>query len=83
MVNTALQKALWQISVQASPFPQAGDKGKRPSSGKMTLNASWIERLTLRGQVIRETKGQAKQQENTPPTTATNEPPPLPPKAES
>ncbi len=32
----------------------------------MTLNASWIERLTLRGQVIRETKGQAKQQEKTP-----------------
>ena len=30
----------------------------------MTLNASWIERLTLRGQVIRETKGQAKQKED-------------------
>ncbi len=40
--------------------------GKWQSSGKMTLNASWIERLTLRDQVIRETKGQAKQQQKTP-----------------
>lgn len=30
----------------------------------MTLNASWIERLTLHNQVIRETKGQAKQEED-------------------
>ena len=39
----------------------------------MTLNAFWIERLTLRSQVIRETKGQAKQQEKTP--THSNTPP--------
>lgn len=38
--------------------------GKWPSSGKMTLNAPWIEQLTLRSQVIRETKGQAKQEED-------------------
>lgn len=30
----------------------------------MTLNASWMARLTLRSQVIRETKGQAKQEED-------------------
>lgn len=29
----------------------------------MTLNAPWIEQLTLRSQVIRETKGQAKQED--------------------
>lgn len=65
MVNTALKKHCGE-ELKHLPSPQAGDEGKRPSSGKVTLNASWIERLTLRGQVIRETKGQAKQQEKTP-----------------
>ena len=49
----------------------------------MTLNAPWIKRLTLRSQVIRETKGQAKQEEDPQPQLPCLCVPPPPSKEES